>query len=278
MTNDILQKAIELNLSGYNVVFAPPGHATRVRWGKWQTDKQTVGDVLAMLKYPGHTNLCIITGYNGETVLDFDTQTEYEIFYNAHPTFCDTYTVKTNRGFHLHYTLTDTSLKFTHPLCEVWTGGHFAALPGAQHKTGTHYKRLGNAERKHITINDLFEVGCSIKSPRKEERCNTGAPSLFTRRVHAGSICDKIKSQIHVVDIIGPCDFETSGQHHAMGYCPFHNDSERSLSLHLQSNRVKCFAENCIISNSWHSVIDLYMKKHNCDLKTALRKLSKHVN
>lgn len=53
-----------------------------------------------------------------------------------------------------------------------------------------------------------------------------------------------------------------------MGKCPFHDDNTASFSMR-RFNRYRCFG-----CDAKGSVIDFYMRMHDCDFKTAVRLLN----
>jgi hypothetical protein len=84
--------------------------------------------------------------------------------------------------------------------------------------------------------------------------------------VPTGSLSKRIKDSVSAFDFISQyVALSPAGK----GLCPFHDDNRFSLSVNLERNYWNCFA-GC----GGGSIIDFWMKKQNCDFKTALRELA----
>ena len=56
----------------------------------------------------------------------------------------------------------------------------------------------------------------------------------------------------------------------AVGLCPFHDDHHPSFTVNTEENYWVCFA-----CGTGGSVVDFYMRWHDCDFTTAIRELAK---
>ncbi len=286
MDLETTQRAVIWWGKGYNVVLTPVGNQAKISWGRWIHNRQTLGQVSWMLDHSPetYTNVAIITGFNGHLVLDCDKPGEYDALVTSYPALLNTFTVKSGRegGYHIHLICDNLpdKLPAKHPLgAEVWSYGHFAQVPGSIHHSGIPYTVHTDKPFLHIaSVKDVGIVEDLLTLPRKKKNDSIQETELFFFRGNTtSSITDKIKATIPASYVLGDCDFEQSGSEHLLGYCPFHEDNKRSLSIHTVSNKAKCKSPNCILSDSWHSVIDLYMIKNKATQAQAIAALAARV-
>ncbi|MGA1841106.1 MAG: CHC2 zinc finger domain-containing protein [bacterium] len=87
------------------------------------------------------------------------------------------------------------------------------------------------------------------------------------------NLAQEIKSRINIINLIE--DFgvklDKSGSFYK-GLCPFHNDTQASLSVNPNKQLFKCFG-----CNAAGDIFNFYMKKENVDFNTALARLAEKI-
>ncbi|HNT73749.1 MAG TPA: bifunctional DNA primase/polymerase [Anaerolineae bacterium] len=296
MSNETLQKAIELNTKGCNLVFYEPGKkGSDFHWKHWKTQRQTVMDLIELVRhYPHYTNMGVICGQISKLlVLDFDLdkpgkELDFENFSKLYPSMLNTKTVQTGRGFHLWYAI-EYPIPMRHPLCEVWhNSDHYASVEGNIHPSGAVYTALNEYEPKQITISDLLNSGCSLQHlPERgkkiavtETNGNHFLPSFPADSANCpkwygipGDACNRIKAQLNVIDFLHITETVKRGKRF-FARCPQHNDGEEPdhWSLEVQSERVSCYNPECILYDAnkhGYDVIDVYALLAGVDSRRA---------
>lgn len=277
--SEILERAIPYFAQGFNILLTPIGHGLKYQWGQWQHERQVFYDVIKVIRrYPDYTNVALLTGFNNHLVLDCDSVTAYTKLISEYPILENTFTVRTKDGYHLHLFCSNLPEKLPskHSLdskIEVWSYGHFAQMPGSIHSSGYVYQVHNDAP--FLTIDNVSEIGIEQITATEKKKGNDDTLPTFLFSVAEGEqISTKIKRSIPVYEILGDCGFTRSGAYHYKGFCPFHDDRTESLSWHVPSNTINCKSPHCELHEKWHSVIDVYMKLHHCDFKTALSHLA----
>ena len=268
---------------GHNIVIMPTKtHApTGIQWSRWCDERQTPQELVGMMvKHPNYSNVGVICGYNNHIVLDFDSFEEYARYISAgYP--IDTYAIRTGRGVHLHFRVRklDKTIQYTHPSgCEVWVNSKFALIPPSIHKSGKPY--TVHNDKPIMAIDCITSLGAARQAA---ERRNSGfagveQPENNQNNFSLSGACersslDALKLNTPISTILGDCSFTRSGQHHKLGFCPLHDDNHKSLSLHINTNKVRCKSQGCVLSNKWHSVIDLWMLVNGGTVGDAIKAL-----
>lgn len=264
--------------AGYNITVYPArSKGGRVHWSQWTARRQTYPELIALLRdNPQYTNAAAIVGYNGLTVLDFDSLAEYAQFKSEYKALANTTTVLTGRGAHLWYDIAQVDNDYTHPLCEVWARSKYASLPGNIHPSGRVYREAWGLD-KLLTVDAIEDLGAVIK-PEPEPRNHPNFSSLQGRgqgRIVPGrGKIASIKSAFTIWDVIGDVGAIVSGCGYKVGYCPAHDDKNRSLSIDLERGRIQCLAAGCQLHTRHGSdLIDAYAILNNLSNREAIRRL-----
>jgi hypothetical protein len=89
---------------------------------------------------------------------------------------------------------------------------------------------------------------------------------LHTTESLKSTLSERIKGSVSVYDFVCQyVDLSPNGR----GTCPFHEDQHVSFSVNTEKNYWHCFA-GC----GGGSIIDFWMKYHNCDFNTAIQELA----
>lgn len=284
MQSETLEKAISLNLEGYNLTFYEPGRkGSNFKWGKWKTQRQTISDLIAIIgHYPTYTNIGAICGEVSRLiVLDFDSEQEFYQFQAQSPNLCQTYTMKTSRGFHLWFR-SNAFLPMTHPLCEVWyNSDHYASCEGNIHPSGHVYSCTNDTKPKTVTVSDLLSAGCKLTLPEREK---SPSPFLsFPAQTTGGipvlgyGIYNAVKSRLPIAEYLNLGPTVKRGKRWYT-VCPCHNDANPSLEVNYHTQRVSCYNPSCKLhSKHGLSVIDAYAILNGVTPNRAVYELAQYL-
>ena len=109
----------------------------------------------------------------------------------------------------------------------------------------------------------------TIKTYAAFEKKKTPRPHTEMPEGRGESLSAQIKARVSVLDFVGKYVELKPTDGGATGLCPFHNDGQPSLGINRDKNYWHCFA-GC----GGGSVIDFWMKYHNCDFTAAVKELA----
>lgn len=288
-----LEKAIWLNQQRYNITFYEPyTKGSTILWAHWKTQRQTVGDLIKIIRYhPTYTNIGIITGeISNLLVLDFDKMDKYNTFASFYPSMLQTTRIKTGKGVHLWY-VPSAFLPLHNDLCEVWyNSDHYASVPGNIHPNGSIYTLENDVKPMAVTVSDLLNCGCKVgnippEGKEKNDFLDTSKANFFLS-LPAGEcpkdypipygIYDRIKARLTVVEFLKIEELEKRGKSE-WAKCPYHNDDTPSLMVNMGTQRVSCFNPKCKLYSPDHrglDIFDIVAVVEGCDKRRAAQILA----
>ncbi len=185
-------------------------------------------------------NYALLTGAGELVVIDFDNPKTFDQWHDEAGDLAETFTVKTNRGFHVYYLSSDL---------RSWRGDGFEVMgkgkaimgPGCKHPSGAIYQPL--TPPKIRTIETLDFPLLSEKPPKLPE------PPRVKPEHLGGGVVKKIKNHYLILDLIQNSELAgrvrlKSSDHKKgrwfAGRCPFHGDKQPSFWIDTERNLFGC--------------------------------------
>lgn len=218
-----------------------------VGWRQW-VDQQPPAAILQRW-FCGLRNMAIII--SGDlVVLDFDIPAFYHRWRMAQPTLSQTYTVKSNRGYHAYlYAKTPTKTASMEG-GEILASGHMLTVPPSTHESGHIYRVLGSGEI--LTVSGLDEAGIIAiereKSIFLDNEQSYDAPVILPTSGNHDDWDEKpvtyIKRRIDMYDLLVRLGFSGLGSGKTVVMrCPFHED--KNPSFQVWRDGAYCHSTNC---------------------------------
>ena len=250
-----------------------------VTWRRYQHTLPTESQVRLWF-HPGRkVNAAVICGWEGLTVLDFDTHPDYVAWLawavaeggEARRAAVETYRVRTSRGMHLYLFIDETPRTGHFQWGDIKGAGGYVLIPPSVHPSGTIYQCVDPT----ASILRVQSLGQVIPDPPDPPAPN---PPPVTRVYAASSlwpktIVDEIKDRMSILDLL-PGAKPSGGQRWYMVRCPLHDDKEPSMRVDLEKGLCYCFT-GCTPKPL--DVIALYGRLHGLDNKQAVKELAKQL-
>lgn len=251
-----------------------------IPWRRYQTELPAREHVKRWFE-SGDYGLAVICGWQGLTVLDFDSIPTYRIWKRAHPSAAQTLTVKTSRGRHV-YLYADDPQSFNAPdVCEARGPGRYVLTPPSVHPSGARYETV-NPDAPILRVAALADV-----LPREPQ---TPIPSVLDAREGGnpslgmesddGDTVSRIKQAmplLHFAQTLTDLESSDGGRGRwYVGLCPFHDDHHPSLWLDAVRGRWGCFSPRCVAHRSG-DVINLYALAQRLNIREAIARLAAEV-
>lgn len=245
-----------------------------VEWGAYRTTLPP----RALLKrwFLGLRNIAIVLNQD-YIILDFDIPAFYHQWRIKNQ--FDTYTVKSNRGYHVYFQVDEPIDTSAMTGGEILAAGHMATVPCSKHASGHQYTAINDhpilriesvkhagitpIEIKHVSIDSVWD-GCDSYESR------AWLPTGGYRQSNESPI-DKIKRYASITKLLGITTNSTT-----VIRCPFHDDKTPSFQIWPTENRAFCHAPHCIAHRSI-DVIDVAALLWKVDNKRAIGMLASQV-
>jgi len=244
MTTDPLTYALFFFDRGVKICPCQPSSKSFVPgFGPYLRSVETDLELLSWLDGTGH-NYALLTGSGGLVVVDFDDPDLYQSWRGEVGELGDTFTVRTNRGFHVYYQSGDL---------RSWRGAGFEVMginkavmgAGSVHPDGGIYQPINPPTIR--TVETLEGFPLLSKPPKLPEPPAVRPASL------GGGVVAKIKSNYFIFDVIQNDSYLSmrvklkssdgkQGRWYA-GFCPFHDDKRKpSFWVDAERNLYGCRA------------------------------------
>jgi hypothetical protein len=215
-----------------------------VEWGIFRSTLPPT----ALIKrwFSGLRNIAIIINQD-YVILDFDLPIEYHRWRMRYR--LNTYTVKSNRGYHV-YLQVDEPVN-TAPMSggEILASGHMVTVPCSVHQSGRRYVVINDSPI--LRVESVAAIGITpIEIERDEHHNVVGNYDDYTPRAWLPTgerqqsdelPIERIKRYISIASLLG----QTAKQASFVMRCPFHDDSTPSLQVWPTDNRAYCHAPHC---------------------------------
>lgn len=253
-----------------------------VKWGEWRNQLPPLH--LVKQWFAGLYNIAIII--SGDlVVLDFDETPQYHKWRIAHPKAATTYTVKSNRGYHVYLYVTAPTATAGMAGGEILAAGHQLTVPPSVHESGHMYRAVG--ARSIMRIGSLAEIDIvpietqrvEVVSADNDDRApRVWLPTGEDNGQWAGTPVKDIKRAVSINELFKRFGLvlPTDGGKSYLISCPFHEDSTPSMQIWPSDNHAKCHSPSCRAHKNM-DVIDLAALWWNVSNYTAIRMLAKSI-
>jgi hypothetical protein len=267
---------------------------TLASWRPYQTQLPTPADLLTWFATPH--NVGVVTGWQGLTVIDFDTYALYLRWLwwaakqgrltPANRVAKTAYRVSTSRGVHVYLWVTTPERNRKLPGLDIKAHGGYVLGEGSIHPTGAEYKALqpGMIIPTVATLNEVLPASLLLQSdqPQHVSVPSGGAGGLAPLDdpwtvldqsiTITGNLVDRIKARWRVTDFLSDTE-QTSGDGRWLRCkCPLHDDADPSFWIDTRDQVCGCFA-GCTAKPL--DVINLYARLFGLDNRSAIFQLAR---
>lgn len=247
--------------SGFSVVpLKPRSKQPLVKWSQFQQE-QPPENVVKSWFLGQDVNLGIVTGYNGLTVIDFDSPTEYLRWLNwitKQPVYSvarRAFAVRSRRGVHVYFRLLQP-VRNRH-VEQVDIKGRFGLVtgPGSTHESGIVYEPLNAFYIPAIeALSDILPPALLLSEQSVSPVVNTLAtPDLPSDPWEAAArgydalpgedLVEKVRKAFTIEQFF-KSPLHKSGPHFSVTQCPFHDDQKPSFWIDTEHQVCGCFVCN----------------------------------
>ncbi len=242
-----------------------------VDWGIFRTTLPPTA--LVKRWFIGLRNIAIVLNQD-YVILDFDIALEYHRWRMRYD--LKTYTVKSNRGYHVYFQIDEPTETAAMLGGEILAAGHMITVPTSIHQSGHRYAAIN--EHPIMRIDSLTSIGVESIKIEGDHASIAGDYDEYTprywlptggKRDSAESPIERIKRYISITSLLG----QTAKQASFVMLCPFHDDSTPSFQVWPADNRAYCHAPHCKAHRSI-DVIDCAELLWKVDTKRAIGMLA----
>lgn len=281
----ILEKALSWLDNGIATIPVRFGQKiAAVDWKQYQTQLPTRNQVMQWFGR-GFYNLAIVTGWQGLTVLDWDSLESWQEWQAR--TGIDTYSVITARGVHSYfYTQQESPTFHKQGLLDIQGPGRYVLGVPSVHPSRAIYQDLYQ-DMPIMRVQSVYEVIPDLAQWEKEQPA-TMATRQGTIEPQPSQLPDNpldcldappvpnltatIKSRYSILDMFP--DAEKTQEHWYITRCPFHDDHNPSFWIDTNKGLCGCFA-GCTPKPL--DVINLYSRLNNLNNSQAVQVLGDRI-
>ena len=248
----------------------------RIRWQEYQGIVPS-DDELRSWFSSRLTNMAVITGWHGLTVLDFDDMAVFD-------TWCsmfgipDTFMVKTGRGVHAYYHIQEAPRTISLGKIDIKGRWGYVLVPPSVHPSGAVYENLQRNKIKQVEyLTDIVPESMLPKEPEIpafDLQVDLDDPwsVAMAPRVHSGDgkVAD-IRSRYRIEDLFPDRHRTSADGRFWVARCPFHDDHNPSFWIDTQKQIGGCYA-GCIDKSK--DYINVYAQIHGLTNDDALHVLA----
>ncbi len=258
----------------------------RIAWEKYQDVLPSNQQIQAWFAGE-HTNIAVICGWQGLTVIDFDSFDAYDLWLewyvnNAPPTteqpiFDSTLRIVTGRGVHL-YLMLDEPVQTSHVpgIVDIKASGYCVTAPSV-HPNGRKYRSNDLPVLRVPTLHGIVPDEWIAPEPVKEysatplQSIDLSDP-IACLDMAQESLIATVKQRIRITDLIGRAVATRDGW--KVAHCPFHDDKEPSFWIDTKRQLCGCY-RGCNAKPM--DVINLYGKLHGLSNQDAIIALAQRM-
>lgn len=243
-----------------------------VEWGIFRSTLPPIA--LVKRWFAGLRNIAIVINQD-YVILDFDIPIEYHRWRMRYE--LKTYTVKSNRGYHVYLRMDEPITTSAMAGGEILATGHMITVPCSVHRSGHQYAAINDHPIQRV--NSLANIGITPIEIEPSEHFDIAgeyddyAPRYWLPtgewRESTESPIEKIKRYISIASLLG----QPGRQSSYVMICPFHDDSTPSFQVWPADNRAYCHAPHCKAHRSI-DVIDCASLLWKVDTKRAIGMLA----
>ncbi|HMT20663.1 MAG TPA: bifunctional DNA primase/polymerase [Promineifilum sp.] len=249
-------------------------------WREFQTRLPTSDEVRRWFQ-SRLTNLAVITGWRGLTVLDFDQRAAYDLWRDwsreAAPAARFSYTVQTSRGVHVYLFIDEPVPTMRAGNIDVKAAGGYVLAPPSIHPSGTPYRLLSDAPILRVdrlarvlpaSLLALAQPTAPVAPPHAARVAQLPADPWAAAADPVRLADDAIADRLARHNILELFHGAIRRGDRWWACCPLHNDRHPSVSIDTDGRRARCWA-GCL----WGDYADWYAAINHITLQEALQEL-----
>ena len=253
----------------------PKSKTPRVAWRRYQDTLPTKRETGLWFHQGWQGNVAVVCGWQGLTVLDFDTMDAYARWLqwargNAR-TFDrarTTYKVKTSRGVHAYFLVSEIPGCGKSEMCDIKGRGGYVLIPPSVHPSGARYTAMDDGA-PILSVDTLDQV-----LPDAPLFAPPAQPLLHVMTVANTSpymtLAEEIKARVSILSYF-PDATPTGGHRWYMARCPWHDDRTASLWIDAERGICACYT-GC--TPRVLDIIGVYAKMHGVSNGQAIRDMA----
>lgn len=251
-----------------------------VQWSDWASRRPTWPRVLEAFDHKFYRNLGILCGAPSGNliVLDFDMPLHYFKWRKRHG--IATYTVRTNRGFHVYVRLDEPAPGTASMRGGEIKGSGYVVAPPSTHPSGVEYKRQTGSPRAVSRAVNLKALGITPEFAGGPEIAPSGSSGRVSGRQPQGeTLTKRIKSVLPLTRLLSQhTELYASGRGWYVCRCPFHDDHSPSMWVNARAGLCQCFKPGCRgRGNRPMDVINLYAALNRLSNGEAIAELARRL-
>ena len=245
-----------------------------VAWQRYQTELPSEALVRTWFRPGRKINAAVLCGWQGLTVVDFDTTPAYQEWLDwaaqsgstVRTVAAQSYRVRTARGMHVYVWCDDRPRTGHFAGGDVKGQGGYVLIPPSVHPSGATYASDDPAAPilRVASINDLLPE--PLKQPRPQPLPLTSVAAGSS--LYPLTLVEKIKEKVRIEDFVPAV--EGRGRW-AMACCPFHDDHSPSFRIDREAGLCFCFS-GCTPKSL--DVIALYARMFSLSQSEATKQLA----
>lgn len=278
MTDDILQAALAWHARGIATIPLDYGvKQASIKWGRYQKNLPSEKE-LAIWFGGRPRNLAVITGWQGLTVIDFDSLDWYLLWNDIY--HIDTYQVLTARGVHVYLFEDHPSRGVSLPgALDIKSAGGYVLAPPSKHPSGWIYQVLTDAPIARVeSVYDLlpdglFDIKPDLPVITAPADLPTPAADPWQRAINPRPHTSALEAAraTKILDILpGKAIPSSQDGRWYLALCPFHDD--HNPSFWIDTARGLCGCHTC--RGKQMDVINLYARLRGIDNSLAITELA----
>jgi hypothetical protein len=224
-------------------------------------------------------NIAIVTR-DDFMVVDFDSVGAYARFINDNPLLAYTLTIRTKRGYHLYYHLSESisqDVNVTWPDIEIKHSGLCILTEPSVHPAGHQYRAIQTGLLNRYTVLRLTraDVLPFVEGSKKPvfSLCGRGEPSERSERGGGSAPMSKALPISQYLINLG-YTLKSTGEGKYITNCPFHNDKNPSFWIDDNHGNCNCYRPDCASPRAMDA-IDLHARLNNISNSKAIKQLQK---
>jgi hypothetical protein len=234
-------------------------------------------------------NLAIITGWQGLTVIDFDSLAAFASWYSMYP--LQTYMVATGRGIHVYLSVKELvkSCKIE-GLADIKAQGGYVLAPPSVHPSGAVYQVVNDDPILKIDqLSDVFPDGLlqgaqSTQGAGKavldledikqalhipiDQACGEDPWDTIDSPAHGVDLITRIRAEIPILSLLPGA--KQTGDRWWMACCPLHDDHRPSMWVDVKRGICGCHACKMLAMD----VVNLWSRCRNIGNREAIHELA----
>lgn len=242
------------------------------KWKPFQSRLPSEFELRAWFGRPGY-NIAVITGWRGLVIVDFDDMKKHDDwFYNLSQLWaeyiCRTHSVRTPRGWHYYFYVTESTQCTKMDGVDTKAGGGYCLIPPSIHPNSTPYISDG-APSSIVCLQSIADIlpeyQQAIDRPPPRPQISKLDPLDVVILPHTSTTIEEANAKLSYNQLLG-ISHDMSPRNEMLPHylCPLHDDTHASFVVY--ANGWFCFG----CQASGRDKLDLYARLNNLTIREAL--------